>query len=72
MLISKMGVIGTSRKEDERRVPIHPEHLKRLPDNIRKHLIFEEGYGLPDTNLLAGGAKGKILLVFLGKYFICA
>ena len=43
MLISKMGVIGTSRKEDERRVPIHPEHLKRLPVDIRKHLIFEEG-----------------------------
>ena len=47
MLISKMGVIGTSRKEDERRVPIHPEHLKRLPEDIRKHLVFEEGYGLP-------------------------
>ena len=38
MLISKMGVIGTSRKEDERRVPIHPEHLKRLPDDFRRGL----------------------------------
>ena len=47
MLLSKIGVIGTSKKEDERRVPIHPEHLKRLPFELRKHLIFEEGYGLP-------------------------
>ncbi|MGB5321735.1 N(5)-(carboxyethyl)ornithine synthase [Lutimonas sp.] len=42
-----LGVIGTSRKEDERRVPIHPEHLSRLPENIRKQLIFEKGYGKP-------------------------
>lgn len=42
-----MGVIGTSKKEDERRVPIHPEHLTRLPENIRRQLIFEKGYGIP-------------------------
>ena len=41
------GVIGTSRKEDERRIPIHPEHLIRLPKQIRRKLIFEEGYGTP-------------------------
>ena len=40
-----MGVIGTSRKEDERRSPIHPEHLNRLPESIRRQLIFEKGYG---------------------------
>ena len=39
------GVIGTSKKEDEQRVPIHPDHLPRLPEEYRKHLIFEEGYG---------------------------
>ncbi len=43
----KFGVIGTSRKEDERRIPIHPEHLIRLPEEIRHQLIFEEGYGAP-------------------------
>ena len=43
----KFGVIGTSRKEDERRIPIHPEHLMRLPEQIRRKLIFEEGYGTP-------------------------
>jgi len=47
MSLLTMGVIGTSRKEDERRVPIHPEHLNRLPENIRKQLIFEKGYGAP-------------------------
>ncbi len=47
MVLSEMGVIGTSKKENERRVPIHPEHLKRLPENIRRKLIFEEGYGKP-------------------------
>lgn len=47
MTLLKMGVIGTSKKEDERRVPIHPEHLKRLPEFIRRQLIFEKGYGAP-------------------------
>lgn len=45
MTLLKMGVIGTSRKEDERRSPIHPEHLNRLPESIRRQLIFEKGYG---------------------------
>ena len=43
----KFGVIGTSRKEDEQRIPIHPDHLIRLPEQIRRQLIFEEGYGTP-------------------------
>ncbi len=47
MALLKMGVIGTSKKEDEKRVPIHPEHLIRLPESIRKQLIFEKGYGKP-------------------------
>ncbi|RLD43598.1 MAG: NAD(P) transhydrogenase subunit alpha [Bacteroidetes bacterium] len=47
MTLLKMGVIGTSKKEDERRLPIHPEHLKRLPESIRRQLIFEKGYGAP-------------------------
>jgi alanine dehydrogenase len=43
----KVGVIGTSRKTDERRLPLHPEHLSRIPEVLRKQLIFEEGYGIP-------------------------
>tara|TARA_R110002094_G_scaffold49445_3_gene61239 strand:+ start:796 stop:1932 length:1137 start_codon:yes stop_codon:yes gene_type:complete len=41
------GVIGTSKKADERRVPLHPEHFLRLPEAIRRQLTFEEGYGTP-------------------------
>lgn len=43
----KIGVIATSLKENERRVPIHPEHLDLIPESLRRHLVFEEGYGLP-------------------------
>lgn len=38
-------MIATSLKEHERRVPIHPEHLTRLPENVRQRLVFETGYG---------------------------
>jgi N5-(carboxyethyl)ornithine synthase len=41
------GVIGSSKKEDERRVPIHPGHLLRISEENRRQLIFEEGYGAP-------------------------
>jgi alanine dehydrogenase len=40
-----LGVIATSRKPDERRVPIHPGHFERLPDDLRPRLILERGYG---------------------------
>ncbi len=41
----KLGVIGTSLKTNEGRIPIHPDHLSRLPEPVRNQLIFEEGYG---------------------------
>ncbi|WP_258238691.1 hypothetical protein [Arcobacter sp. F2176] len=43
----KVGVIGTSKKIDERRLPIHPKHLSRIPKELREQLIFEKGYGSP-------------------------
>lgn len=43
----KIGVIGTSKKQNERRVPIHPDHLVRLSESVRRQLVFEEGYGEP-------------------------
>jgi alanine dehydrogenase len=43
--VLKLGVIGSSRKANERRLPIHPEHLSRLPEPVRRQLIFEKGYG---------------------------
>ncbi len=42
-----LGVIGTSKKENERRMPIHPDHLRRLLERYRRQLIFERGYGTP-------------------------
>lgn len=43
----KVGVIGTSKKVDEKRLPIHPKHLDRIPKELREQLIFEKGYGSP-------------------------
>lgn len=41
----KIGVIRTSRKSNEKRVPIYPEHLPLIDSNLRKKLIFELNYG---------------------------
>ena len=72
-----LGVIGTSKKEDEKRVPIHPDHLARLPEEIRKQLIFEKGYGAPfgldDDFFIAqtgGVASRHELLADLGSVII--
>ena len=43
----KFGVIGTSKKQNEQRVPIHPDHFDRIPESLRKLLTFEQGYGAP-------------------------
>jgi len=45
--VLKLGVIGSSQKANERRIPIHPDHLPRLPESVRRQLIFEKGYGAP-------------------------
>ena len=73
-----LGVVGTSRKEDERRFPIHPDHLSRIPEPIRRQLIFEEGYGIPfnisDSEIAAqtgGIATRHELLADLGTVIIC-
>lgn len=39
------GVIATSRKENEARLPIHPGHLERIPATLREHIVLESGYG---------------------------
>ncbi|KRF09213.1 alanine dehydrogenase [Arthrobacter sp. Soil782] len=40
-----LGVLSSTRKPDERRLPIHPLHLKRIAPELLQHLILEEGYG---------------------------
>lgn len=73
----RVGVIGTSKKEDERRFPIHPEHLSRIPEALRRQLIFEEEYGAPfgisdaEISALTGGiATRHELLADIGTVII--
>src|SRR5690606_19375815 len=42
-----LGVLGTSRKPDERRLPIHPAHLGRIDETLRRRIVLEAGYGEP-------------------------
>jgi alanine dehydrogenase len=51
----RLGVLASSRKPDERRVPIHPAHLERIDADLRARMVLERGYGLrfgvPDSDL---------------------
>ncbi len=47
MTETTIGIIGTSRKPDERRMPVHPDHLSRLSESVRRNMVFEAGYGEP-------------------------
>ena len=42
-----IAVIGTSIKENEKRVPIHPHRISVISEPLRKALYFERGYGEP-------------------------
>ncbi len=41
-----LGVLGTSRKENEFRLPIHPSHWGRIDAELRSRIVLETGYGL--------------------------
>jgi alanine dehydrogenase len=38
-------VVGTSAKENEHRLPIHPDHLTRIDERLRRRITLEHGYG---------------------------
>jgi alanine dehydrogenase len=40
-----LGVIGSSAKENERRLPLHPEHIPHLDADLRARITLEHGYG---------------------------
>lgn len=67
--MQQLGIIGTSLKEHERRRPLHPDHLMRLPATLRRQLVFERGYGEPfdldDATLAAetGGIASRAELL---------
>jgi alanine dehydrogenase len=41
----RLGVMATSRKPDERRLPIHPAHFERIDADLRANMVLERGYG---------------------------
>jgi len=45
--VLSVGVMGSSRKENERRLAMHPRHLETIPDDLRARLYLERGYGAP-------------------------
>lgn len=57
-----LGVLGTSRKTDEHRLPIHPDHLERIDRSLRSRMVLEAGYGerfgYSDTDL--AGLVGSV------------
>lgn len=40
-----LGVLATSAKPDERRLPLHPARLDRVPAELRERIVLESGYG---------------------------
>ena len=40
-----LGVLASTRKPDERRLPLHPLHLDRIAPELRRQIILEQGYG---------------------------
>jgi alanine dehydrogenase len=50
-----LGVMAQSRKENERRLPIHPLHVQRIDPDLRSRIFLERGYGerfgVPDERL---------------------
>ena len=41
-----LGVLATSAKENERRLPLHPQHIERIDADLRARIVLEEGYGI--------------------------
>lgn len=64
-----LGVTSRSSKPNERRLPIHPLHIERIPENIRRRTYFETGYGQPfgisDDHIaaLAAGIRSRDELI---------
>jgi alanine dehydrogenase len=63
------GLIWRSRKENERRLPIHPEHFSRIDPSLRERIYLEKGYGerfgVSDEDLagLVGGVQSRAQLL---------
>ena len=42
-----LGIVARSRKENERRLPIHPLHFPQIDAALRARMFVEHGYGEP-------------------------
>ncbi len=64
-----LGVMARSLKENERRLPLHPDHLSRIPDDLRDNVYLETGFGnsfgLSDASLKewVGGVRTREQLI---------
>jgi alanine dehydrogenase len=64
-----LGVLAGSRKENERRLAIHPRHIGRIDADLRARLVLERGYGerfgVSDADLepLVGRVTGRAELL---------
>ena len=69
MDVFTLGVVASSRKEHERRLPLHPRHLGDIDRGLRSRILLEEGYGEPfqvsDEDLveLVGGVLPRERLI---------
>ncbi|MER6138157.1 N(5)-(carboxyethyl)ornithine synthase [Streptomyces sp. NPDC001815] len=45
MSLLSLGVLASSHKENEFRLPLHPAHLERIDPDVRAKISLEEGYG---------------------------
>lgn len=57
-----LGVLARSRKPNERRLPIHPDHFPRIAAPLRSRIFLEHGYGADfgATNDALAGLVGGI------------
>ncbi|WP_183097455.1 N(5)-(carboxyethyl)ornithine synthase [Nocardioides pelophilus] len=57
MTLLGLGVVGSSAKENEHRLPLHPEHIPHLDADLRARITLEHGYaarfGVADEDLAA-------------------
>jgi alanine dehydrogenase len=64
-----VGVMSHSGKENERRLPIHPQHFDRIEPELRSRIFLEHGYGeqfgVSDGQLAAsvGGVRRREQLI---------
>ena len=61
----RLGVLATSRKENEWRLPIHPHHIDRIDKDLLERMVFESGYGrrfgITDDALPAAASREEVI-----------